>query len=248
MDCKTAQFLIDLSRPRAPELDARELESLESHLAECPTCAQLAHTQQRIDAHLGAAMRAVPLPEGLRQRLVRRLAGERGAAHRRRWLHSVGSFAAAAAILLALTLGWGLHSAPPAVDFEKLVDISVTEMANPDRDRVDDWLKTIHVKTPAPDHFDYRLFRSYHLADLQGQRVPLLLFTRTENAQVYQARVYLLSADQFDLRALAASLPVASLCKIAVLSQPHHPRHAYLVVYTGEALEPFLAPEQQSKL
>ena len=86
MDCKTARLLLDFARPLCPELDTADAEALHSHLAECPECGPFAAGERRIDGHFGRAVRDVPVPEHLRDRLVKRLAVERDAWYRRRLL------------------------------------------------------------------------------------------------------------------------------------------------------------------
>src|SRR5947209_7636374 len=100
MDCKNARLLLEFARPGGRELEAADAEALHQHLAECSECAALAHDEQRADEHLGRAMRDVPVPAGLRERVLKRLSVERDAWYRR-WLVR---WAAAAAVLLAVGL------------------------------------------------------------------------------------------------------------------------------------------------
>ena len=74
MDCRTAQLLIEFVRPAVAELDAADAQELHGHLAACPECASASHLREQMDHHFGAAMRAVPLPIGLRDWLLARLA------------------------------------------------------------------------------------------------------------------------------------------------------------------------------
>src|SRR5438094_788506 len=99
MDCRTARLLLDFARPIPAELEADASRDLEHHLAGCADCDSLARAERRLDEPLGRAMRAVPLPLGLRDRLLARLDAERGA-WQRRWMFR--SLAAAAALALAV--------------------------------------------------------------------------------------------------------------------------------------------------
>src|SRR5437899_263959 len=121
MDCRTARQLLDFARPRRPELDAAELEELEAHLADCPDCGPLAQAERQIDSRLGQAMRAVSVPEDLRNRLLTRLGSERTrqTRKRRRWLAVP---AAAAALLLVTWIGWKLLEKPLQIDIYRLAD------------------------------------------------------------------------------------------------------------------------------
>jgi hypothetical protein len=246
MDCRTAHLLLDFHRPPT-ELEAGEAEALENHLIDCTACARLARDERRLDEHLGRAMRDVALPEGLRDRLVARLnTPQTLPLPPRRFGRGAWSFTAAAAILLLAFGGALLASRPRSVDVSQLRHDTWTQF-NPDRTQVDDWLQAGRYRVPAPDMFEYNLLTHYHLANLQGQRVPMLLFTSPNHRHVYQARVYLLDAKQFDLDALREAPPSQdSGCAVVFVPHPTDPRFAYLVVHNAENLNPFMASTQLS--
>src|SRR5204863_3538530 len=85
MDCRTARHLLEFSRPRASELEEQDQDALNGHLAVCPDCDAMARAEREADQHLGQAIRDVPVPHGLRERLMRRLREEREA-WLRRWV------------------------------------------------------------------------------------------------------------------------------------------------------------------
>jgi len=66
--------LIDACRPMGVDLDLPELSPLATALATDATVAPRLHKSQRIDAHVGAAVRDVPIPPGLEERLLAALA------------------------------------------------------------------------------------------------------------------------------------------------------------------------------
>lgn len=246
MDCRTAQILLEFARPLTRELDVTEAEALESHLADCPECARRARTLFSIDTGISAAMRDVPVPEGLRERLLAGLSGREPKPIRRRLLlQQLGNLAAAAALLLAIAIGWTQRGDTPDINTGELEWLTNAEIANPVPQLVDDWLRKQGVRVPAPTNFDYRLLAHYHMTELQGQRVPLMVFVRSENGRTYQARVYLLSCNQFNLSPTLTT--PASICVVQLMPHPSNPRYGYLVVFTGE-LEPFLAKDQQPTL
>lgn len=251
MDCRTAQILMELFRPGTAELEPSEAEALDRHLADCPACAQNAGHERQSDDQLKTAMRNVSIPAGLPGRLSARLDAMQVAEKRRRLRRIAGSLAAAAAVLLAVFLGMDWQRKhPPAVDLDDLRSCFNAEVANPS-EGVQKWLQENKLRTPPPEDFEYHFLAHYYLADLQGKRVPLLLFVRAKDASSPdQARVYLLSAEQFDLNALALnSQDVESVgCKVEVLFHPTDRRYAYLVVYTGDSLEPFLKSVRQAEI
>src|SRR5436305_2225163 len=105
MDCRTTRHLLEFARPRASELDDLDQDALNGHLAVCPDCDTMARAEREADQHLGQAIREVPIPQGLRERLMRRLRDERKAWYRR-WLARglLAGFAAA----VVLVAGFGL--------------------------------------------------------------------------------------------------------------------------------------------
>src|SRR5215510_8882873 len=103
MDCDNARLYLPFVTPGGKDLDGAEAAELHAHLAQCITCNALAMNSNRIDQHLGRAMRAVPIPMGMKGRVLERLAEDRGAV-RRRWLKRAGWVAGVAALLL---LVWG---------------------------------------------------------------------------------------------------------------------------------------------
>ena len=72
-------MLLEVAHPLATELEANETEALAAHLADCPDCGPWAEAEHRIDEKVGVAMRDVAIPDGLQQRIVRRLGVERDA-------------------------------------------------------------------------------------------------------------------------------------------------------------------------
>lgn len=229
MDCKTARLLLEFARPLSSELDTPAAEGLHEHLTDCPECGPLYRTERRLDDHLARAVRAVPIPEGLEARLGDRLRRQRRAGYRRRlWIPGVA--AAAAAVLLAVWLGFGPHRSRPGVNLEELYHV-LNSRANASPAQVEEWFQnTYHVHTVMPARFDYNFLTFYDLADFQGQRVPMLLFQRGQAT----ARVYILSAKQFDFDAIRPSpgYPVE-------LIRSDNSQFAYVVIYTSERLDLF---------
>jgi hypothetical protein len=230
MDCKTARLLLEFARPLSPDLDSADAEGLHEHLADCPDCGPLYRAERSVEDHLARAMRAVPVPEGLEARLSDRLRRERRAWYRWRLWVPGGAAAAAAALLLAIFLGFGPHGTLPGVSLEELYH-GLNNRAGATPAQIEDWFySTYYVHTVVPPQFDYHFLAFYDLADFQGQRVPMLLFLRGQAT----ARVYILSAKQFNLNAIqpAPGYPVELL-------PSDNPQFAYVVIYTSERLDWF---------
>jgi len=233
MDCRAARQLLEFARPRSLELEDSEAEALESHLADCPECGPLAQAERQIDDRLGRAMRAVAVPEGLRDRLVHHLRKERQLA-RRPWLVRV---AVAAAVVLAIGAGFYWHfSQPTRFELAPLADVQPLR----EPEQLDEWFRGQGLKdVVAPRQFDYRLLAHQGVAEFQGRAVAQLWFVQDNNS----ARVYILSAKQFDLDYLerqGQGVAQGSHVTVKLIRHPENPQIAYLVVYTGASLEPFL--------
>src|SRR5205823_12050166 len=110
MDCKTAHLLHEFAGPRTSELDGDEAAALERHLADCPECARLARTARAAVDRMAAAMRAVAVPPGLRERLLAGL-DEPACAGGPSPLWRRGRWVAAAVVLCAVSVSllWRMH-------------------------------------------------------------------------------------------------------------------------------------------
>src|SRR5207248_1436745 len=100
MDCKTARYLLNFNRATGHDLDAADKAALDAHLAECPECDCAARGERQFDEHLGRAIRDVPVPHGLKERLLTRLRRQRD----EWWVEGVKRVARYVAIAAALLL------------------------------------------------------------------------------------------------------------------------------------------------
>ena len=92
------------------------------------------------------------------------------------------------------------------------------------------------IHTFPPVAFDYRLLRDYDVVVVQGRRVPKLLFERGSA----QAKVYIVEDGQFDLGRVAAEGGGGSVSARTEVRPADRAGFHYVIVYTGESLEPFL--------
>jgi hypothetical protein len=245
MDCKTARLLLDFHRPRCGELPPEEAVELERHLAGCADCDAAGRTLRRLDDHLGAAVRAVPLPDGLRERLLGRLREERGTRLHRRMAWAGRGLAVAAALLIA-TLLW-LHfrapSPPPKLDVNGVAEAELRQHRPLSGEGVEAWFKEKYqVTMVAPPVLNYNYLIDYDLSHLQGKPVPRLSFhhEQGDNAAT-RATVYVVTSDQFDLGALNAIDPQQyesfGLHLEIWPPQPQRPTTAYVIFFDGDNLD-----------
>jgi hypothetical protein len=251
MDCKTARLLLEFQRPRGGELPADEAAALEGHLAGCPDCDAAFRTERRLDDYFGRAVRDVPLPDRLRERLLGRLQEERSAAVRRKLAWAARGLAVAAALLVGVFVWWHfIGSQPKPLDYQAALEEDFNKAnARASAEGVQDWFRdNYQVMMVAPKDFNYAWLADMDLTTLQGRRVPKLVFQRPVGAQ---AHVFVLGDDRFDLGTLRAQLAntpaepnklpeLVSLDRRLTLLEPDEPHGtAYLVIYEGDSLTPF---------
>jgi hypothetical protein len=244
MDCKNARLLLEFIHPGSAELDAAEAEALHQHLGECPDCAAQAREERRADEHLGRAMRDVPVPAGLRERVLKRLTVERDAAHRRLLVRGV---VAAAALFVAGWLGYSWWFGGLSAVDGNAVHAVVNGQPFSSPGDVEKGFASMGVTTVVPSRyeFNYDLLDSYGLAALpgyEGKLVPHLLFKSRPagNGLPLLAHVYILSSRQFDLaKTRKNGVTFASGTYRVMLEDYGQVHYLYVIAHTGEELKPF---------
>lgn len=74
MDCQTALQLLEMHPHEVPSWRSADQDAVEEHLAGCSLCQNAAAEIHEWDTRLLSAMTSVPVPEGLRERLLAQLA------------------------------------------------------------------------------------------------------------------------------------------------------------------------------
>lgn len=234
MDCRDAEFYLRLRSPGADEFEPEVTAALTRHLAGCPACAALGRWAGDFDAAVATAMRAVPIPAGLRDRLFTATAVRRGAYLRRRTLRLT---AAAATVLVAAGLALGVYSASrPQPDTDDLVRIG-DDLSNPRlaEAAVTQFLKAERLPAlPAELAFDYGLYVLAGTEKVQGRDVPVVVF-RARTGPGW-AKVYAFRDTAFDLKRVSDAQASHATGKA-------FPNAAagvtYVVVFTGPDLAAF---------
>jgi len=236
MDCQTARLLLELS-PTCREINGDEGEALGSHLADCSDCGTFAQRERRFHSRMTQAMQAVATPEGLHVRLLARLRAEREDRYRRWFGHGMRAALAAAALVLVSWVVWSLFQSPtPNLNLETAHQWMAIRYDSVNKEQVEQWFaQTYHITTLAPDQFNYRYLIHYDLADFEGKRVPMLVFTNSQAT----ARVFVVTAKEFNLNALPAGRISSGGCTVEVWHKPGS-AYAYVIVYTGDTIDPLL--------
>ncbi|MBX9581981.1 MAG: hypothetical protein K2X87_16875 [Gemmataceae bacterium] len=235
MDCNDAQFYLRLARPGldAPEPDVAA--ALDRHLAGCPGCAADARRLAAFDAAVGSAMRAVEVPVGLRSKLVADLSARRGAVLRRR-AYRVAAVAASALLAVGLAVGAFTASRPTFDPDERALRADEQATVPGAEAAVRDWLTDQGLPARLPAPFDYGLLVMFGTEPVQGRDVPVVVFR--DRVGTGTAKVYALRPSQFKLKDVRPAQ--ASGWQLQVLPEDRSTGVAFVVLFTGDSLAPFL--------
>jgi hypothetical protein len=236
MECRDAQFYLRLRRHAADELGPDVTGALESHLATCPACAADARVAASFDRLMASAMKAVPVPAGLRDQLVRHVASKQGAIFRRK-MYRVGSLAAAAIVLVALGLSI-FSSARPRFDPNWIVQKD-DELLGRQEEYARRWLAAQKLPERLPEDLDYDLLASCEVVEVPGGRVPMMLFRSPEGTGF--AKVYIIREDgRFDLKDIQDAQGSHVGAQVLV-GKDQFRGFTYVFVHTGgpNGLQPF---------
>ena len=237
MDCTNARTWLAFRKPG--ELPADEPAALTAHLTACAACAAAVAGADAFDAAVGRAMTAVPVPTGLRDRLLKQAA----ARARTTALRKLGQAAGiAATVLVALGIVYGVFvTLRPTFHVD---DLTVREDAvrdDPER-AVRDWLLAANLPTDLPLDLDFRNHVFHGTERVQDRDVPVVMFQIHRPGQRPDvAKLYLVRRAQFNLGQLKDSQSSFFSGKVVRPSESQ-PGVVYVVLYTTESLTPFQNP------
>lgn len=239
MDHDIVRLMLAFRRPNGPdELTPEDAAALSRHLAGCSACAAVARQQTAFDTVVQTAMTSVPVPSGLRDRVLTAARAHRGAELRRQAFRSAAGIAAA---LVASVLVFGVYWAcRPKVDTTAHIAFEDAEAENPER-AVRSWLASRGLPPDLPYEFDYQYYVAHGEEEVAGRNAPVITFVTWQPNQPRpdKARVYILSETRFDLSSPRMKNAAGSFASAEVLSGRGV---AYLIVYTTPDLIPFLKP------
>ena len=174
MQCRDAQFYLRLRRQAGDELGTDVTADLDRHLAGCPACAADAGRAAGFDRAVASALRAVPVPAGLRDKLLAQASTQHGGVIRRK-VYRVAALAAS--LFVGVGLAFGVFSASrPKIDTTALVMLTDEQIEDRDGRILGKWLADQKFPTELPLPFDPTLVIGMGTEQVQGQDVPVVTF------------------------------------------------------------------------
>ncbi len=238
MDCRTARTLLPYAA-LADELGGDERADFDAHVAGCSSCAGAAGAERSFDEAIGRAVRAVPVPPGLRGEIATRLAVDRGHVWRRQIVRA--SAAAAALLLVTLALAWysSRKTEISSADLVQKMDQELQFVVNVRPDGVEEYFGGQGMRVKLPPDFDPALLTNVDIVEFNGHRAARLDYQHNE----FRARVYVLSKRQCKVKKDGGLAVPGSNCSVEIVELGDL---IYVIVYQFDAKrENFLNRNQQ---
>src|SRR4029453_18883839 len=105
MDCNTARMLATFFGRQGAELAPEDAAALTAHLAACPGCAAAVQAERAFDDRVAKAMMAVPVPTGLKAKILDGVTAQKAGWYRQKAFGLAG-LATAACLLIAGVVGY----------------------------------------------------------------------------------------------------------------------------------------------
>ncbi len=239
MDCNTARMLTTFFGRQGTELAPEDAADLSTHLAGCAGCASAVRYERAFDDRIARAMLDVPIPSGLKGKLLDGVSAQRGGWYRKK-AYGIAGLATAACLLVGGIYAGRILTAPKLEATELIA--YAEERADFPQDNIDSYLSSKGVKYNPERRFDLNQLYDIGTSKLMrdGPQVPVLYFKNIRKN--VDAKVYIVRDSDFNWKKLprdGASIPGKSL-GLAVIEDARRGDVGYVVIYTGESLELFL--------
>jgi hypothetical protein len=231
-------MLVTFFGRQGSELAPDDAADLHTHLTACPKCADLVRFERAFDDRVAKAMLAVPVPAGLKGKLLDGVAAQRGAWYREK-AYAVTALAACVLITVGGVIAWQIGTAPVLTN-EQIVREADDEVQNRTR-IVSDVLGPRGLRFDPEKPFDLSQLEMAGVGRLLGREVPVLYFVN--GAKNARAKVYVVRKADFDWTRLSrdgSSVPSVYGHQVAVVGDNSRSDVAYVVVFTGAGLDLFL--------
>lgn len=223
---------------RANELAPEDASALDAHLSGCASCQAAITTERAFDDRLSRAMIAVPVPDGLKSKILDGISAQRGSWWRQKAYVATG-FATAACLLVGGVIAWNIISAPELTGAGVVAEHD-RRLHSPEA-RINSFMTSHGMRFDPERRFDMSLFDEVSMGDLRGQQVPMLLFKNVRNNA--RAWVYVVKDSVLNWKKLprdGSSVPGQFGLQMAVLQDAVRGDVGYVIIFSGESLELFL--------
>ena len=228
MDCQKVQQLLVFLDRKSEDFDAVERDAVLQHLAKCPACQALAESERRADEVMGSAMREVPVPADLQQKVMKRLSAQQP---RLPWKR--GITAIAAMVLIGLSVGWYLQPLPQVTESD-LTNIEFRGFGWEDK-KVAQFVADEGMQVELPRTLNYEYLRRVEIVDFKKQRVVRLTFHHdfmdNQTVQNVHAEVLILPHKQFRVASLKTMDNRGANTSIHVIHEGHF---TYVIFLQGD--------------
>jgi hypothetical protein len=244
MQCRDAQFYLRLRRHAGDELGTDVTGDLDRHLAGCAACETDARAAASFDRAVAKAMMAVPVPAGLRDKLLILASAHRGGVIRRKAYRVA---ALAASIFFVTGLVFGVFSFSRAkMTGEAFVAVQDRIHEDPEG-ALRDWLVSQKFPDQLPEPFDPYLLVTLGTETVQGKDVPVAVFRHPRERGF--AKVFIFRDDgTYNLKDLADAQMSHTMARV-VRDPARYRGVQYVIVHTfhpdpvdPNPLKPFLRP------
>jgi hypothetical protein len=240
MTCAEARPWLSLRQPLPLEAGAGLLAHVAEHVQNCPACAAWTSRVAAFDTAVGKTMREVPVPCGLKARLLHQAENERRARSRQRLFRV--AMPLAACLLLAI-LGWSFRD---VWQQNRPVDLVALQhrMELWERQPVDQRIPLTpgearqHLPKEIKERWNLNNLRSAYQTSYQGKTVAVLEF----QSGSARAMVVLLPPEQVDPAQMQQYFPDRYGTSPRILGDPGKGEYVALVVIRSGQYKDFLKP------
>lgn len=191
MDCQAARLLLWFKRPQAKELSLDDEAALARHCAECPECDRFARLFAQENRALGRAVRAVPVPPGLKESLLASVnfaAATHASARRALWRRAAAGLSLDLLVGIGLFLFW-LWSPPPPFHLREMEWFGHSRFSlpvdSPAANKIE-WLEShfgnqgawARVPSALRDVWDFSCLSTAYVEDFTGGKVGVAEFKK----------------------------------------------------------------------
>ena len=231
MRCETARTILELNLPRLGEADWRDLDAVEAHLKTCPPCERWWRLRSHEDNRLAREIRAVPVPHHLASTLAARLPAADRASSRKKLIATL----AAAFVLIFSGVGfWFLPVASPldADAVARLLETAPAVDGPTSHERMEQLVESfgrLGETVRLPDSLNYLQVVSHGITELQGRKVPQILFQTEEVGIRNLVRLLILDSKKFDLSQYSVEQNTGLNRQVELIPDSENGRFFYLL-------------------